>query len=178
MKQCFFLILSVFSLLSCDPEQKVVTPDTQPDEMDIVTGLATRDANGQSMSGLGNPNIRPGNAAVFPNPADDVVAFYSQEKINALFLLPGKVDTTFAHIDYSTLLADADYPEAEIAADAVKSFENLDATEFIVSVADLPTGYYRVFYRMEDNSLWWDNLYIDHENPFPQSLNLLVKFWQ
>lgn len=169
----FFTLLALTLLFTACPDDDEPTFNLEPAlNASIVTGLQARDINGAPIGQFGNPNVLNSTIEVFPNPALGEIAVQQTANeglaIKQFWLISAQLDTTFADINYGQLLSSELYSVDELSADAIIS-DSPAANSFAIATSGLSGGYYRIFYQLANDQLFWDNIYID-----PGAANLTV----
>jgi len=169
-----FMLLLLSLAFSCRPLPEI--DEHHATDIHIVTGLHLREHDGSSRGTLGNPNTKAGTIEAYPNPADDVLSVHSSDTIQKVWITVGFQETGFQDTDFESLFQSLEHQPADLEIFTAKIF-NPASSIFNLDVSDLPSGYRRIFYLMQDNTIRWDNLFIDHERPFPTSVNQLIEDW-
>jgi hypothetical protein len=176
MKNLFPLFLLVLLFAACEDDE-TMTPDPYEAELqlEIVTGINVRDTNGSPIGSYGNPNVFSGEVDFYPNPAigqANVIYFGgSGLSVKQYWIFSATKNTEYADIDYNILLNNATYSPDEVAALTVVQTNTVNLSNFALNVDNFTPGYYRIFYLMSDNTLLWDNIYVD---PTATDLNQLT----
>jgi len=160
------LIIATF-LLSCKKNKVEDKAQTSHLGIQLVTGVALADNNGNPIGQVGNPNIKKLDVHVYPNPSNGITSQSAQATLAHYWLVPGVKNTTFESIDFQTELNNHTYADADLDNLAVLSGA-LNVDNLTHDFTSVTTGYYRLFYRMNSGSLGWHNLYIEPGNPTPQ----------
>ncbi len=158
----FILILSILFTLSCE-DNSSDTPNSETpshEALDIVTGINLRDANGSPIGQIGNPNVYTPNIFIFPNPAVDVLTISSQSNLEEIWILPATKNTDFEDTDFEALTPTFTYLESDLAQAEIMN-NQINSNLVQINLAQLEKGYYRVFYKHNDGTLKWDNIYTD-----------------
>lgn len=173
MKKLFPLLLLVLFFATCDDDEMPVDPYTQELRIDLVTGLQVRDVNAVPLAIYGNPNTFPGQVDFYPNPAigQANIQYYGGAglQVRQYWIFPAEKNTDYAAIDYNILLNNSTYSPDDVAARNVVATDLVNLPAFALNLDNLAPGYYRIFYLMSDNTLYWDNIYVD-----PSASNLEV----
>ena len=169
---CLVFLLAI----SCNEDGELINPFKGAKAIDIITGLVFKDANGQLVGTVGNPNIKSGSTLLFPNPANNVLSIQSNQQIEQLWFLRANKNTNFEDVNFSEAFESEEFNPSELES---KSELSVTKTGMNISVSTslLSSDYYRVFFLLEDSSIVWDNLYIDRVNPFEKSIDLLIQDW-
>ncbi|WP_367391363.1 hypothetical protein [Lewinella sp. LCG006] len=166
MKNLFPLLLLVLLFSTCQDDE-AVTPDPYDEELqlEIVTGINVRDVNAAPLGSYGNPNVFSGEVDFYPNPAlgQANVIYFGAAGLNVkqYWIFAASVDTSYADINYNLLLDNATYSPDEVAALNVVQTNTVNQQGFALNLEGFTPGYYRIFYLMSDNTLYWDNIYVD-----------------
>ena len=177
MKKLFLLLFPVFTFFACGDDDCCLSPDPYTEELriNVVTGLQARDVNAAPIGVYGNPNTFAGEVDVYPNPTINQVNVQyfggAGLAVKQYWIFPADKTTDYADVDYAALLGNATYaPDDVFALDNVFTDE-VNAGAFFLNLDMLTAGYYRIFYLMSDETLLWDNLYVD---PAANDLSALV----
>ena len=159
-----FTTLLFLILISCKNDDNQIDPMDEPvyQELGIVTGLDFFDDNGQPFGRWKSPNHNPGEISTYPIPNNGNAFVYSPNKIVRIWLIPTTCATDSTTTDIPTLAQDLTYTIAELENVQVK---DISLTDFNNQVAlnfnDVPAGFYKIFFELENGDLFWQNLYID-----------------
>ena len=175
MKNILLLLLLGFCFAGCNEDEVQTTASAT--SLEIVTGIFLRDVNGQPLGKLGNPNVKQDGTSFSPNPAEGQVFIFSDTAISTVWIVPANKNTNFPNENFSVLLENVQYEEAELNSKSIRSFTTNGSTIFALRIDDFPTGYYRIFYLLENGNLLWDNIYIYKDEPFSDILNRLNDDW-
>jgi len=176
IKLSIFIIAIGFCFLSCDKNDI----ETDSKKIGNVTGVRMTDWNGAAIGQVGNPNTKQGIFSVFPNPANDFFSLNGPNGIESFVIKKGEKDTNFPEENFDQTLKDFAYSESQIN----ENFEFGYYYDSLVNIANinvqqLETGYYRIFYRASERDEYlWDNIYINHEIPYPAMIDSLVNDWK
>lgn len=165
--------LFVFALfIACGDSD---SEDFDPTRVDLVTGMFLTTPEGVITEEWGNPNL-PSNprVTVFPNPASGMVRVVTSDPIQNVWFVSGFPSRRFFDTNFEQVFAQNPYEVASIESSSVRSFENINGTNISLNLEGLGQGYYRLFIQFQDNSLTWDNFYIDTGSPV--NLND-INFW-
>ncbi|MEL6656641.1 MAG: hypothetical protein AAFP77_03085 [Bacteroidota bacterium] len=181
MKHLSFLLCLVLCLAACKDDD-TVEPGTTELSLDIVTGLQARDINGAPIGQLGNPNTLPGEVDIFPNPAlgSANIQYFGGASLQVVqyWIFPADQNTDFANVNFSTLLNNDTYSADEISDLNVTQTNLVNLSAFAITLDDFSAGYYRIFYLMSDETLLWDNIYVDPSAGSPSDLlNQVTEDW-
>lgn len=175
MKKVILSLVVLHTLaFQCDPGTGIY--DTNARDLEIITGLQVRAANGVELQKFGNPNYKNSTIHAYPNPVNTQLSGTGPDIVRKVWFVPGELEYDFQGVEFNVLYQNVLYPEADIEADHVKFFTPNSAF-FVVNVSDVPSGYYRVFYLLDNGEMYWDNIYIDHERPFQESIDQLADDW-
>lgn len=174
MKNLFLLLVCVACFAACPKDDEVVDPYTQELALDIVTGLQARDSNGAPAGLYGNPNVFSGEVDVYPNPAlaQANVQYFggSGLDVQQYWIIAATQNTDYAGINYDMLLRNDTYSADEVSTLNTVQTNVVGAAAFAIDFSGFTPGYYRIFYLMSDETLLWDNLYIDPNAGSPMTL--------
>lgn len=158
------LLLTCF-LSSCDDEMPTPpTPEPEPryHELQVITGIDLFDANGSPIGRWKTPNDKPGDASVFPNPGIDLVALYSPQPLIHVWLIPTDCVLDSITADIPALSQDLFYEIDDLEAVQIKDIPLTGANNQInLDLSDVPKGFYKVFFQIESEELFWQNIYVD-----------------
>ncbi|NUO03394.1 MAG: hypothetical protein HUU01_22510 [Saprospiraceae bacterium] len=175
MKKVILSLIVLHTLaFQCDPGTGIY--DTNARDMEIITGFQVRAANGIELQKFGNPNSKTGGIATSPNPANASISGTGPDIVRKVWFVPGLLEYDFQGVEFDILYQNHLYPETEIEENRVR-FYTPNSAYFFINVSEVPSGYYRVFYQLDNGELLWDNLYIDHERPFQESVDQLAGVW-
>jgi hypothetical protein len=147
--------------------------------LSIVTGLSLHDDVGAPMGVLGNPNIKlPNNIQPYPNTPGQAIAIYSADTINKVWILPASADQQFSQVEYNTLYQTFNYTVVDIEKLDLIYLEPNTSGSFQLDLSSLNSGYYRLFFKTINDSLYWDNIYINTNLTYQEKVVSLVSFWQ
>lgn len=175
MKKVILSLIVLHTLaFQCDPGTGIY--DSNARDFDIMTGLQVRASNGVELQKLGNPNIKTGGIATYPNPANTSISCIGPDIVRKVWYVPGVLEFNFKSVEFDVLYQNHLYQESEIDENRIR-FYTPNSSYFINNVSEIPSGYYRVFYQLDNGEVYWDNLYIDHERPFQESVDQLAGVW-
>lgn len=172
MKKILTYVLLITLLMACGDRDE---EDFDPTRIDIVTGMLVATPQGIVTELWGNPNL-PANprSNVFPKPASGTVRVLTNSPIKNIWLISGFPSRRFVNTDFQQVFAQDPYDVGAIETSAIRSFENLGATDININLEGLNDGYYRLFIQFQDDTLTWDNFYVDRSG----SVNLDdINFW-
>ena len=165
MRKLFFPLCCALLLVACGDDDITRDPYAEELNLEIVTGLQCRDANGAPVSTLGNPNVRSGEVDIFPNPSNgDVLVQYfggASLQVRQYWVFAAEQNTDYAAIDYQAVLTGSTYSADEVSDLNSVQTNIVNQSAFALDLSNLMPGYYRIFYLMGDETLLWDNLYVD-----------------
>ena len=172
MKSTLFLIsiLSTLLLFSCnDDDNNNPEPPTAYQELGFVTGLDLFDVNGEAIGRYKDPNHKPGEVSVFPIPNNGVFSIFSLMQVDRLWLIPAECAIDTLNMDIFELSQSLTYEVAEIENAQIKDLNTASlGMQFQLDFSDVDAGYYRLFYQMTNEELFWQNMFIDPDaNGFP-----------
>jgi len=164
-----FCTLLCLMLLNCNGKEN---PEPQPQpgysDIDIITGLDFFDDNGSPISRWKSPNHNPGEVKTYPNPNIGTVSLYSQQEIIRIWLVPAEFLIDSVIMDIPTLSQSLDYSISDLENINIKDIPiPTFNTNISLDFSDVATGFYKLFYQMDTEELFWQNLYID-----PTSTNI------
>jgi len=175
MKKVILSLIVLHTLaFQCDPGTGLY--DTTPRDMEIITGLQARASNGVELQKFGNPNAKTGGIAAAPNPVNTLLTGTGADIVRKVWLVPGKLEYGFRTVEFDVLYQNHIYSQADIEAEHVK-FYTPNTAYFAINLTDVPSGYYRIFFQLDNGEMQWDNIYIDHEKPFQESIDQLADDW-
>lgn len=165
MKNLFPLFIFVLLFAACVDDEVVVDPYDAELQLEIVTGIQARDSNGAPLGIYGNPNTFSGEVDIYPNPmiGQANIQFFggSGLEVKQYWIFAADKNTEYADINYGTLLDNATYSPDEVSDLPITQTNTVNQGAFAIIVDNFTSGYYRIFYLMSDNSLFWDNIYVD-----------------
>jgi hypothetical protein len=165
MKNLFSFFLVVLLFAACNDDDTMPDPYDAELQLEIVTGINVRDINAAPLGSYGNPNIFSGEVDFYPNPAigqANVIYFGAAGlSVQQYWIFAAAKNTEYADIDYNMLLNNATYSPDEVAALNVVQTNTVNQPSFALILDGLTPGYYRIFYLMNNNTLFWDNIYVD-----------------
>ncbi len=175
MKKVILSLVVLHTLaFQCDPGTGIYDPT--PRDMEIITGLQVRATNGVELQKFGNPNSKTGTIKGYPNPANTFLYGTGSDIVRRMWFVPGELEYDYHGVEFDVLYQNFVYPEADVQAEQVK-FYTPNSYFFAVNVSDVPSGYYRVFYILDNGEMYWDNIFIDHEKPFQESVDQVATDW-
>lgn len=160
----FILLLTIISGCSKTDEATTRIPDW---ETPTLTGFALRDVSGAPMGITGTPNVNnhikgnPNNIeysiVAYPNPCRSTLALMihtpSPNLPKQIWIVKGKLDAPLSNSGFDIGMNNA------IAGGQPLFQATTVASNFTINVSSLPSGYYRLYVKIEDNLLY-DNLII------------------
>lgn len=173
IKTLFPLFIFALCFASCGDDEVVIDPYDAELQLEIVTGLQARDSNGAPVGSYGNPNTFSGEIDIYPNPMIDQanIQYFGGAglEVKQYWIFAADKDAGYADINYSVLLDNATYSPDEVSNLTITQTNTVNQGAFAINVDSFSPGYYRIFYLMSDNTLFWDNIYVD-----PTASNLTV----
>lgn len=167
MKNKFYLlsILSTLLLFSCNDDDNN-NPDPEPpteyQELGFVTGLDLFDENGSPIGRYKDPNHKTGEVSVFPIPNNGVFSVFSQTQVERLWLIPAECVIDTINMDIFNLSQSLTYELSELENAQIKDINTANSgMQFQLNFSDVDAGFYRLFYQMTTEELFWQNIYID-----------------
>lgn len=160
----FFTAIVLFNLMSCESDDDETTQMDNPvyQELDIVTGLDFFDENGAAIGRWKSPNHNLGEISTYPIPNNGNVFIYSLDKIVRVRLVAATCSTDSTTTDIPILSQDLTYTTTELENAQVKDIPLTDFnTQAALNFNDVPAGFYKLFFELENGDLFWQNLYID-----------------
>ena len=165
MKKLFYLLPFVLLLAACRNDDDAPNPFDNELALEIVTGLQARDANAAPVGQFGNPNTFTGEVDAFPNPAigELRVQYYGANnlQVKQYWIFAAPQNTDYADVDYGLLLANNTYSPDEVSDLTIEQTNTVNLSSFILNTDTFSPGYFRIFYLMSDETLLWDNIYVD-----------------
>ncbi|MEL0456175.1 hypothetical protein WJN01_08060 [Flavobacteriaceae bacterium SZ-1-7] len=175
MRLNFFLLLSVFAMISCDgnvdEEPKTFTPKGSTD-INLVTGMEAQASEYDSPIILGNPNVFKSQMVFFPNPAINLLSIKSNYVITDIWFVKAKTDKKYKGTDFSKILSSDLYTESDISSSAELKISDISGNNTNINIENLSFGYYRVFVKA-DGALFWSNIYVGNDI----DIDGLISFW-
>ncbi len=169
MRTSLLLSLAFLIIVSCNDDDDDL-PTVEVTDIEIVTGIALTDVNGQGFGAVGNPN-NYGDLVLFPNPPEDVqtAILTSNENIVSLELVPAEKNGEFSEIEVSAAFDQFEgYPEDEIQALTSRSLTSSQPlASFRYQLDGLAPGYYRVIATDEAGAQHGSAIFIDSTLSFP-----------
>ena len=165
MKNLFPLLLLVLLFVACQDDDTTPDPYEAELQLGIVTGINVRDVNAVPLGSYGNPNVFSGEIDFYPNPSSgqaNVIYFGGVGlTVRQYWIFAATKSTEYADINYNQLLNNATYSPDEVAALTVVQTNTVNQGSFALILDGFTPGYYRIFYLMNNNTLYWDNIYVD-----------------
>ncbi|GJM17787.1 MAG: hypothetical protein DHS20C13_31140 [Thermodesulfobacteriota bacterium] len=163
-------LLLIITYTACEDDD--VMEPTLPSyiDIDVVTGLDLYDFNGAPIGRWKFPNNKPGDNHIFPNPCTDAVFVLSQQNIQKLWLVPASCFSDSTTMNIPELSGNLSFSISDIEDNQIKSFEIMGATgnNIALDLSDVAPGFYRLFIQLEDEEIYWENIYTDNSvNSFP-----------
>lgn len=180
IKLSIFIIAIGFCFISCKDKEEDPVSTNESTNIEWVTGINMTDFSGAPIGPVGNPNTKPGVFAIYPNPANEVFTINATNGIASFVIKKGIKNVDYPDENFDQTLNSLSYSDSELIKNQLiaESFDNF--TQLVnINSESLETGYYRVFYkvRAEDDYIW-DNIYINHEIPYPAVIDSLVNDWK
>lgn len=167
-KNFIYILIAGFAIISCSEDDNASSVD--PKAIDLVTGIVVaQDINSEGY-GLGNPNIRmPKNLSsiyvyAYPNPtSNNLTVGLSQttDNITDVWFVKANAQMIFQETDFEELLNENTYTTSEISQVSTHAINDLSVSNITLNLEGYEAGYYKVFIKT-DESLYWDNVYIDN----------------
>ncbi|MEM7656414.1 MAG: hypothetical protein AAF399_09830 [Bacteroidota bacterium] len=184
---CFGVL--VFLSLACQSIDPPVDPVemAEPTDTDIVTGIVLVDALAQPIESYGNPNERvlsldsTGTVRAYPIPAKEALSFPIElDNPVEVWFVPAEQNLDFAGTDFTELLADFAYPQADLkTAAALIEITAANSGPISIDVSALEAGFYRMFvYEEAQDQLSWQNIYIEGNDQSPAEITALFEAWE
>ena len=165
MKHLFLLLTFALLFATCQDDEMVVDPYTQELALEIVTGLQTRDFNAAPVGSLGNPNTFSGEVDIYPVPAINTanIQYFggANLQVRQYWIFAASATTDYADINFQQELSNDTYSADEVSDLNIIQTNTVNQSAFAIDVSDFSPGYYRIFYLISDETLLWDNLYVD-----------------
>ena len=160
----FLSILFLINLMSCKSDDTHNDPIDESiyQELEIITGLDFFDENGAAIGRWKSPNHNPGEITTYPNPNTGNAFVYSPNKIVRIWLIPSCCATDSTTTDIPSLSQDLTYTISQLENAQVKDISLIDFNNSTaLNFNDVSAGFYKIFYELENEDLFWQNLYID-----------------
>lgn len=160
----FLSILFLINLMSCKSDDTHNDPIDESiyQELEIITGLDFFDENGAAIGRWKSPNHNPGEVTTYPNPNTGNAFAYSPNKIVRIWLIPSSCATDSTTTDIPSLSQDLTYTISQLENAQVKDISLIDFNNSAaLNFNDVSVGFYKIFYELENEDLFWQNLYID-----------------
>lgn len=150
---------------ACGDDDISVDPYDAELNIEIVTGLQARDANAAPIGAFGNPNTFSGELDIYPNPSTSTVNVQyfggSNLQVKQYWIFAAAQNTDYTGINYLSLLDNETYSADEVSDLNTVQTNTVNQSAFALDVSSFTPGYYRIFYLMSDETLFWDNIYVD-----------------
>jgi|APTNR8051073442_1049403.scaffolds.fasta_scaffold00866_8 hypothetical protein len=175
MKKVILSLILLHTLaFQCDPGTGIY--DTNARDLEIITGIQVRAANGTELQKFGNPNRKNGVIKAYPNPVNTNLQGTGSDIVRWVWFVPGELYYDFRGVDFDILYQNHTYLRSNIEANQVKLYTP-NTAYFNVNVTTIPNGYYRAFFQLDNGEIYWDNIYIDHDKSFQESVDQLAADW-
>ena len=165
----YLFLLGLISIVCLVTSCEDVEPTLDYASLEVVTGLALKDANAQSIGLWRQPNQNTQNVDIYPIPNDGNIAVFSGEIISRIWIIPASCIQDTENNDIETLSQSLAYDEEDLEEVSVQEIEVVDFMGNLnLNLTDLSPGFYKIFYRMSNGELGWTNSYTDpSQNSFP-----------
>lgn len=151
------------------------TNSSSETDIELVTGLNLRNSEFSDIYRLGNPNVFSDDLFIaYPNPTLGVLNIRAYSEISAVWITPSQANKKHQQTDFSSILTSSLYDEATIASLANKELTDLSATNLIMNLNELKTGYYKVFVKINGN-IYWENIFFQDNNT---DIEDLISYWE
>ena len=145
--------------LSCG--EKTTTQVIDFSNINKVTGIDLFDINGEAIGRWREPNHNPGDSRAFPVPGDGNLFIFSQSNIQRVMVIPADciMDETENIVALSQELAyDIEDIEEFVVLDVPTPNFNMNLA---LDLTNLEAGFYKVFFIINADENYWQNIYID-----------------
>lgn len=163
------LLLSILLTACEDGDNNMPSEETPPlVAIPLVTGIALLDDNGSPIGLWNDPSDkRYEGLAIFPTPSRTVTTIQvfdvDSPAISSLWVVPATCnpDSTAAQIDLSvTGIAETNEALDDVAVTSIRD-DDSDLRSIRLNLEEVSAGFYRIYYRLTDNALFWNDTYID-----------------
>ena len=156
----FLVSFSIFSFISCNDDE-ISESNNNYVLVDSVTDLYLYDENGAAIGKWRDPNVkRSEDAFVYPIPATDALFVSSNSFITNIWVIKG--DCFQEDIDnIEDLSQNLIYEVSELEPNEFTANFSSQTPNFQIDFRDYEKGFYRIFYEIENDVIYWENLYVD-----------------
>ena len=158
------LFFSLFLFIQCNNEDPFIPPPPELSfkDIDVVTGITFRDAQGQLVGQWRNPNDFTGPTVVFPNPVNDVASILSVDlNVKKIWVVNAQCLNTDEQNPLFLEVASLEYSVEELNTNSIKALDIDPVFNLDLNLSDLRPGFYRIFIQLENDDLHWNNVFVD-----------------
>jgi len=160
MRISIFIIVFAF-LFNIACEDSTEEPIKDYTSIDALTGLRLTDTNGQAIGLWRDPNDKPGNTSVFPNPNSGAVFVFSPEPIQTIWILNADCIHDEINEDIISLAESLSFDTTQINDIDIQQYPANGTNQLNLNLSDLTKGFYRLFLELDSGEINWHNIYID-----------------
>ncbi len=165
----FFVILLLFS---CDPDP--VSNELDQEDLCLVTGMQFRDAAGQLIGLVGNPNISVNDVIVFPIPGDGTIFIQANNELSNVWLIPAEKTLEFQDVDFSSQNV---LYSSSVLDEKSNMIWDVGGNNAVFDLSSFPIGYYRLICLSANGEINYDNLYLDPSKSANEIIDFLNGEW-
>jgi len=171
LKNYLVYVSLVFLLFSCSNDDDN-TNGLDFTAIDLVTGIDVAENSYSQGYRLGNPNNRmPKNFSstsiyAVPNPASNnlfLELIQTDELITDVWFVKANAQMIFQEINFEEILNENTYTTSQISQVSINAINDLSTSNLLINLEGYEAGYYKVFINTNE-SLYWDNIYIDNDD--------------
>ncbi len=165
MKKTILILLTILLFVSCDDDTDL---DNETD-IDLVTGIVTRDAIGGIIEEFGNPNTLTNDRLFcYPNPAIDILRIVdtsTNPTMNEAWIIKGNAKKIFQNTNFESIINSNLYTITELDNLELVTYDlSSSINEVTVDISSLEPGYYRIFVKFDNGEIIWENIYNTNEH--------------
>ncbi len=158
----FFLSISFFTFIACNDDESPIAPiDSYFENVNTVTGLYLYDINASGIGKWRQPNVKKSEEVnIYPIPASDVLNISSNLHITNVWIIEAACynEDTENIEELSQALS---YEKAELVPIEFTATFSSPTDNFQINLEAYEKGFYRLFYEINNDQIYWENLYVD-----------------
>ena len=161
----FILIILFLSVLFSCKDKMEEDASVEYQAIDVITGVDFMDANGQPIGRWGFPNHKKSeDTFIYPIPNNGIfsVSTFNQQTVKRIWLVAADCMRDSVTIDIPTLSQNLTFTVVELETAQLKDISTPDFMDAIqLDFTDVAAGFYKLFYQMDSDEIFWYNMYID-----------------